>query len=180
MRQDLLSKVLIFATGAAIGSVVTWAVMRRKYEQVEYEYEDEPCDDCETVNDSEPEENEDAVEKENKKQNMVRYNKIVKSYSGEDKEEDKKEEVDEVERPYRISIDDYAEMDDYETATLYYYADGLVTDESDNIIDDVDDIVGEESLKAFEDEDCDSVYVRNDARKCDYEILRDTMNYYDK
>ena len=55
----------------------------------------------------------------------------------------------------------------------------MLTDELGNVIDDVDDLVGKENLKKFDDMSVDSIYVRNDARMSDYEILRDMGRYYD-
>ena len=188
MNKDLLNKLLMFAAGSVIGSAVTFVVMKRKYES--YEWEEEYIEEQE----EEPQEKkEESVEekvgkvmnegfreglKSVKRENMIQYNKILKDNeysSGEEKKEAK-----DVEKPYMITIDDYAELDDYNTESLYYFEDGVLTDESENIIDDVEDIVGEEALAKFDEEEVDSVYVRNDARKTDYEILRDMGNYYDK
>ena len=52
-------------------------------------------------------------------------------------------------------------------------------DENDEEVDDVDEIVGEESLNHFGEYEDDSVFVRNDRLKCDYEILLDQRNYSD-
>lgn len=181
MNKDLLNKLLIFAAGSVIGSAVTFVVMKRKYESYEWEeeyieeQEEEPVEEKagKLIN-----EGFRAGLKSVKRENMVQYNKILKDNeysSGEEKREAK-----DVEKPYMITVDEYAELDDYNTESLYYFEDGVLTDESENIIDDVEDIVGEEALTKFDEEEVDSVYVRNDARKTDYEILRDMGNYYDK
>lgn len=179
MKQDILSNLLILATGAAIGSAITWVVMKRKYDSFEYIYEDEDPDE----NTLEEEERVDGpIVKSGdrvepvKRKDMVRYNKIVKDagYSGPEEE---KEERD-VDKPYIIPESEFSELEGYNVETLYYYEDGVLTDDQNNIIDDVDDIVGEETLSEFEEnEDCDSIYVRNDKLKCDYEILRDMGRY---
>lgn len=83
------------------------------------------------------------------------------------------------EAPYVISPDAFGEMDDYSRISLTYYADGVLADEDDEIIDDIDISVGKESLKHFGDYEDDSVFVRNDTRKCDYEILLDLRKYSD-
>lgn len=188
MNKDLLNKLLIFAAGSVIGSAITFVVMKRKYES--YEWDEEYIEEQE----EEPQEKEEERVKEKagklmnegfreglksvKRENMIQYNKILNDNeysSGEEKKEAK-----DVEKPYMITVDEYAELDDYNTESLYYFEDGVLTDESENIIDDVEDIVGEEALAKFDEEEVDSVYVRNDARKTDYEILRDMGNYYDK
>lgn len=177
MNKDILSKLLVFATGAAIGSITTYILMK-KYSQVEYEeyYE---TDESEEPEESEVQEETEEPKTERKK-NIVNYNKIIKKagYSYDDEPADEKEELD-VDKPYLISVDDYAELDGYSVNSLYYYEDGVLTDENDNVIDDVDEIVGIDSLAEFENEAIDSVYVRNDALRSDYEILRDKSRYCD-
>ena len=70
-------------------------------------------------------------------------------------------------------------MDDYETFSLSYYSDGVVADDNDDLVDDVDEVIGLESLKHFGEYEDDSVFVRNDRLKCDYEILLDQRRYSD-
>ena len=37
MNKDLLSKVLLFVSGACVGSVVTWKLIEKKYQQIAQE-----------------------------------------------------------------------------------------------------------------------------------------------
>lgn len=176
MRQDLLNKVLIFAAGATIGSVVTWAVMKSRYNynrEIETEVgeylgvpEEDKSEESDTVK-VDISEREPADE-----QTMIQYNKIVNDSGYSGVVEQKKEE-DDVEGPYIIPAEEFEEVDGYNSVTLYWYEDKTLVDEMENEIDDPEDIIGYDALMYFEDyEDCDSVYVRNDARKTDYEILR--------
>lgn len=50
---------------------------------------------------------------------------------------------------------------------------------SHNIIRNVDEIVGEESLDHFGEYEEDTVYVRNEELETDFEILKDDSNYRD-
>ena len=84
-----------------------------------------------------------------------------------------------VDEPYVISPNDFGELDGYETISLTYYANGVLTDDQDNIIDNVDEVIGMEALSHFGEYEDDSVFVRNDERKCDYEILLDYRSYED-
>ena len=170
MNTDLLSKVLIFAAGAAVGSLVTWRLMR--YEVVECE---EECD--EAVEEEETKEDDSEESSENKE--MVRYHKILKESRYSSDETDRKEEND-VERPYVISPDDFNELDGYQVVTLYLCADGVLVDDNDNVIEDVDDVVGEDSLETFGQYEDDTVFVRNDRLKMDIEVLRDMRRYFDE
>lgn len=82
-----------------------------------------------------------------------------------------------VDKPYVIQPSDFGEFDDYEKISLTYTADGVLLDDMNEIVDDIEETVGEDSLEHFREYEDDSVYVRNDAKKCDYEILLDQRNY---
>ena len=59
------------------------------------------------------------------------------------------------------------------------YADGTLTDDNDEVLseDEIEEIIGKDSLNHFGEYEEDSVFVRNDARKCDYEILKSLEDY---
>lgn len=182
--KGLLSNLLIFAAGAAIGSVVTYVVMKRKQEIVEEVYEE--TDDISTADTTEEEvkpytETKSVNDGYEYSQDAVRYNKFVKSYAGNHlMDEIEKKEVKDVERPYVIAPDEFDDYAGYSTETLYYYSDGVLTDENDNVIDDADDIIGNDILEEFGTNDYTSLYVRDDIRQTDYEILKDLTSYAEK
>lgn len=179
---------IMFIGGAAIGSVVTWKLLKTRYEQLvreEIESVKEAFATREKDNDiSKPE-----VAEEPK---VVSDISIVREYATKvadlgytdyanvGKEPENKEVADEL-KPYIISPDQFGELFGYDTISLNYYADKVLADDNDEIIDDVDNTVGLESLNHFGDykEDPDCVYVRNDALKADYEILLDERDYSD-
>ena len=82
-------------------------------------------------------------------------------------------------KPYVITPDEFGEIDDYETITLIYYSDEVLTDDDDELVEDVENVVGVDSLSHFGEYEADSVYVRNDILKADYELLLDQRNYSD-
>ena len=82
-----------------------------------------------------------------------------------------------MEKPYVISPEEYGERDGYDLYSYTYYADKVLADEYNEPIEDVDSIIGLESLKHFGEYGDDSVYVRNDELKADYEILLDDEKY---
>ena len=94
-----------------------------------------------------------------------------------DMQDKKTEEEIAVDRPYVIQPSEFGEFDDYEKISLTYTADGVLLDDMNEIVDDIEEIVGEDSLEHFGEYEDDSVYVRNDSKKCDYEILLDQRNY---
>ena len=83
------------------------------------------------------------------------------------------------EYPYVIDPSEFGEEPGYDTMTLTYFADGVLVDDVDDVIDEADVVVGLENLKVFEEFGATAVYVRNDIYRTDYEILRDDWNYSD-
>lgn len=163
-----------FIFGAAIGSVVTWQLTKRKYEHILQE----EIDSVKAVfskrvsNDISNEDELYDRRTPEHEETFENYKNLVGAYS-----EEKEEAA--VDRPYVISPDEFSNQYDYNTISLTYYADGVLADEDDEVVDDVDDVIGLKSLTHFGEYEDDSVFVRNDARKCDYEILLDQRNYAD-
>ena len=186
MNKNTLNNFLMLAIGAAIGSVVTWKFLKEKYELIAKEEIESVKAEYSLWKDEEDEKriSEDLKLDEDDEENTsgvpsslaAEYAKIIKEngYENEEKEDD-----DEVSKPVVISPEDLYDVD-YPVVTLIYYADGVLTDDNDNIIEDIDDIVGEESLNTFGEYEDDAVYVRNDRTKCNYEILRDYDRFEDK
>lgn len=178
--KHTLSNLFIFAAGAAIGSVVTWKLINDKCDkrvQDEIESMDEYYRAKYGVEDIEEDSDElegstDQIDIREYAAELARQKYV--NYS--DKNRDDKE-VDNVDRPYVISPEEFDELDGYETTTLYYHADGVLTDDQGEPVEDVDDAVGIDSLNHFGEYEDDSVFVRNDARRVDYEILYDYKPY---
>lgn len=78
--------------------------------------------------------------------------------------------------PYVIPPDEFDELDGYTPVSLVYFDDGVLADDLGVIVDDVNEIVGD-ALSHFGEYEEDAVFVRNDAKRCDYEILRDERTY---
>lgn len=177
----MLDKVVIFVAGAALGSFVTWQYAKTKYEKIANEEEVE-CfeEDIEKVKDEDVDEYYSKVmsaygEYPNRYttlEEMNEYHNYANIYRKEEKETDIN-----MEKPYVISPDDFDEMG-YETLSFTLYDDGVLTDDQDNIIEDEDkeDLIGD-ALDHFGEYEDDSVFVRNDDRKLDIEILKDTRTY---
>lgn len=82
-----------------------------------------------------------------------------------------------VEAPYVISPEEFGEMDGYTQISLTYFEDDdILSDENGVIIDDPEEIVGD-ALNHFGDYEEDSVFVRSDPKRCDYEIFKDLRSY---
>lgn len=191
--MKLFKGLCIFAAGALAGAAVAARAVRDKYQQEAEEeiaemrdYYRELRKNTKTPNEDkmiEEDENnkeEKEVEEENSKNE---YNEIVKGYTNytqyndtdikENKEE--KEERTNYE-PFIIDVEEFGEDPTYDTATLTYYKDKVLTNDLDDVID--YSVAGEENLKIFDEHpDCKAIYVRDDIYMVDYEILRDPYQY---
>lgn len=79
--------------------------------------------------------------------------------------------------PYVISPDEFGEIENYTKVSLTYFEeDGVLSDELGEVVDDEEEIVGD-ALDHFGDYEEDSVFVRSDAKRCDYEILKDLGSF---
>lgn len=197
--NNKITSFMIFIFGAAVGSVVTWQYTKKKYEQIAQEEIDSVKETFSKLKevkskDNESEENNNVrtiVERAKDKPSIVEYAAKLRkqgytNYSNTDSlSEDSnvsEEEVDENminDEPYVISPDEFGELDDYDTISLTYYADQVLADENDELVEDIEETVGFESLNTFGQYEDDSVFVRNDRLKCDYEILLDHRKYSD-
>lgn len=184
--KNILSNALFFTAGAVIGSVVTWKLVKTKYEQISQEEIKSVREMYESLNASKNEEvySEDAEEDPDDKNE---YGKIINKSSyitlSADKRDDKKKEEEEGDddmiEPYVIIPEEFDEVG-YETMTLTYYEDGVLAyGDTDEVVENVGELVCEDFADHFGeyDEDPDVVYVRNDNLRIDFEILKDTRSY---
>ena len=82
-------------------------------------------------------------------------------------------------RPYIISPEAFGMREGYETVSLTCFADGTLADDDYHRMSarEVNDTVGVDAVNHFGEYEPDSVFVRNERRQTDYEILRDEREY---
>ena len=184
-----MNKVFIFLLGAGIGSLVTWGLIKEKYKKladeeiesvVNYYKEKEEAksrivkvetfdtkieepfvnviEDVPWATDEEKEEYENQIEE-------LEYKQEDDDYTI------KLDEVPEYVAPYVISPEEFGDKVGYDYKTMYYYADGVLAYEDDEIVSEPDNVIGD-ALDHFGEYEDDSVHVRDENIKCDYEILR--------
>ena len=206
--KSTMSNLIIFAAGAAIGSLVTWKIVKTKYERIANEaiesmeeyYSNKYAASENTEDTQEPEDT--ATECEEEDFEVTNYNRIlaemryatenphVQRYTGpsidpdEAEEEDDEEDVDYT--PYggdgsseRPYIISADEFGDFSDYTLHQ-----LTYYSDGflttILDElVDDADDVVGFESLNHFDDDVVFVRNDRLKSDYEITLDMRKYRD-
>ena len=194
-----------FVTGLVIGSVVTYIVVKDKFEKLAQEeidsvkevfgrrVEKEADKKVEKIAKKEVEKiRKEYNEYDNLTKNYTSYSKNKTEESIEDVEyeevcenDEDRVELDEIERasdydrPYIIEPQEFGALDGYSLITLYHYSDNVLADDCDELVEDLDDVVGEDYASHFGEYEDDCVYVRNDRLKADYEICRDLRKYSD-
>ena len=181
----------MFVIGAVVGSVITWQYTKKKYEQIaqeeidsvkevfskKEEAHDNKLDDSEARMKANQAKEKPGITEYTAQLHERGYTNYSNTFSAEEKKEENKS-IDE-DGPYVIAPEEFGELDNYEKISLTYYSDHVLTDDYDEIIDDVEDVVGFDSLNHFGEYEDDSVFVRNDKLKHDYEILLDQRKYSD-
>ena len=184
-----MKNLLFFVTGAAIGSVVTWKLIEKKYkdladEEIESVKETFKNRKSRITKDEVKETVEKVINKWKEPKETVEDIVTSEGYYTEDEEETEEDDesnytvdVDpgvEVIVPYVITPEQFGEYDEYGTKTLTYYADNVLTDEIDNPItsDEMITMIGPDALDHFGEYEDDSVYIRDEMNEMDYEILK--------
>ena len=186
-----LNNLIMFVVGAAAGSVVTWKLLKTKYEQIAQE-EIDSVKEMYLRRKKEPKENiseeEEPDENRNSEDQITEYKTILdgtryRNYSNVETERYEKEDENmhdlDLDQPYIIEPGEFGMEDENALICLKYYADDVLTDEWDELIEDVDETVGLDNLECFKEDDRTDLYVRNDALRADYEINYIPENYSD-
>lgn len=195
---------VIFVAGAAVGSITTWYCVKKKYEQIAREeiqsvkevfaknaqnHHDAEIDISESQEKAVMAREKPSVAEYAKKLSETGYTNYSNSIMVDDDDQEEKSDDPGAEPgkyfgdpdadPYVIPPEEFGEKDDYDRISLTYYADHILADDNDQLLEDVEGTVGFESLTHFGEYEDDSVFVRNDRLKIDYEILRDERKYSD-
>lgn len=181
MRTGFYFAILI--AGSAIGSVITWRLAKKKYEKIAQE-EIDSVKEAFARRESHSEAKGTvkkaggircAAEQAKEKPDIREYAEMIRQagYALEGSADIMGDK-----HPYVITPEEFGEFDDYETISLTWYADEILAEDNGEIVDDVEDIVGD-ALSHFGEYEDDSVFVRCDERKCDYEILLDRRYFSD-
>jgi hypothetical protein len=185
----------MFAAGAAIGSAVTWKIVKTKYDQIVQEeldsirevFGEKDSEDQEQTDEHDDEDGrkvktkqinwselEDLNEEDDKSDDLKEYGALVSNYTSEEggstilaKE------------PYVISPYDFGELDDFHQIELTYYADDILEDDEGNIVKDVEELIGPKALYTFGEYEDDAVFVRNERLRTDFQILKDYRTFAD-
>ena len=175
--------IFIFVMGVVSGTFVGAQIAKKKYEEIAneeieeirayYKEREKEVKEIEEHNAVEAPE-EKSIEVEERKQ----YDNIIKrgNYMAVD-EEEQNNVCDEA---YPIDPSEFGNDGKNATETLTYFADGVLVNEVDEVIEDPDLVVGRHHIDIFNEfPDATCVYVRNDLDGTDYEILKDDWCWSD-
>ena len=175
-----------FLAGAAVGAIAGITYVKKNYDISEKKEESEE--------DSTPVEtnNEPKVDEDDREELIRRTNDdILRSVKDPEKREKAKELLDEYAtvtsiyggdevtyhtEPYKILPDQFSEFEDYIAIELTLYADGVLTADRDEIVENADVLLGKGFEKLF-DEGSDELFIRNDDRCTDYAIYKDVQTF---
>ena len=200
-----MHKAIIFIGGVAVGSFVTWRLLKEKYIRQTQEEINEVREHYRKKKESEEVTvDSNGATETNEKPDLIEYAaKLTKNgyidYTNPKSfvkatgdtidaviQKDNEESLDPVilndpsyQPPYIISPEDFAIDDEYTIVNLNYYIDGVLTDEDDHIVENVDDVVGLENLNHMGEYEDDALHIRNENYKCEYEILLSRRLYHD-
>ena len=176
MMGESIKNVFIFAAGVAVGAGLTYKLVKTKYEQIANDeiaemkayYNNKYGDFLNYMNEPVGEEVKAEVVKVEEKPNITEYASLIKNKGYSEKED---------EVPYVISPDDFGENEDYEHIYLTYYANGFLVDDDDNVIEDVEAMIGDAIDRIGEYEE-NVIHVCDDKREFYYEIVADPNDYF--
>lgn len=188
MNRNLLTNGIMLTIGAGLGFLTAYKLLKTKYDKLinkeiesvkrSFSISHEPKGDSDCGN---------SIEETSK--NLVEEEKTLKEkeelcdildHSGYCNSSDVRfnERGIKMNEPYIISPDEFGDHD-YATITLWYYTDDVVTNDSGQVISNVENLIGTEFSDHFGDfeEDPDTVYVRNDDHEIDYQVLMEYRAY---
>ena len=179
----MINKILIFAAGVAIGSAVTWKLVKDKYKKLADEEiasvkevwsKKHPTGEGIAETDVKESAETDIIPQPKKKTDFKDYRAMQEIIDKNSyKEEDSMDK-------YVISPEEFGESE-LSSESLTYWADGIVTDEANCVMDedDIEETIGSDALNHFGEYEDDSVFVRNETLDKEYEILMDTRRFSD-
>lgn len=186
-----LTNVLWFIGGAATGSLVVWQLLKKKYQKIADEeiasvkeaYKNKkPVEEIKVPDEVIEEARNNTCDKQVADRREIAHSAINKpdireyaerasEYNTQTRENPKRPMA-----PYIISEDEYGNCD-YACLSFTYYADDILADDGDFVVEDIERTVGIDNLDDLATKKEDIIYVRNDERRIDCEIARSERLY---
>lgn len=175
--------IFTFAIGAAVGVVATQKFFKAKYATIAQE-EIDSVKEVYSKRKINEEIHEDADDYYIDPEKVDEYEHIINKQKYSKNEEKGGSEKAMIKHDKNVNIevvppDEFGQIDEYDLISITYYANGILTDDGDEPIEDIEGTIGPDALDSFGEWEDDTVYVRNDDRGCYYEICRDYSDYHE-
>lgn len=185
--MSTIKYILTFVTGAGVGVAVTYKLVKDKEER---RAQDE-------IN--EMKKHIESIKAQQAKINMEKdYTDIVKEYKPDKKSSDEPvdytdfydpdaaeeiviEDASPVENPeiFAIPVEEFDSDETFDKRTLTLYSDGVLADDQDKVVNNIDELIGEEMFEYFKNGKSQEEYIRNEILGMDYELLKVSESYED-
>lgn len=202
MDQSLWKYIVTFAAGAGVGFFVTRKLLEDHYAELAQEEIDSVKENLGRRNPNVVSYVNNVMKEESKYEvkssldetytngyNKVKHNygivsddivaKAAASYDGDTVVNSTFKTEEDSNNPYVISDEEFAdEMPHFDKVTLYYYmTDDILTDDNEEPIVDIDDVIGYDALVTLGNEQSNTIWVRNNRISTDYEVVRLNQSY---
>ena len=187
-----MKSVLTFIAGLAIGAGVTYVIQKNRYEEMVKEEIDDLRDHMKEKTKEERETVKEKVKKMNGEDSTEEcdfnaerlkreeeYDELLKKHSYTTNDDSETEKFN---PPYVVTPQEFANRSGYDVISYNYYDDDIIANDDDEELDEENiswtlGMSTEEVQAQFGIYEDDSVYVRNEQLKTDFEILRQNENY---
>ena len=187
-----MKSILTFITGLAIGAGVTYVIQKNRYEEMiqdeidklrEHMKEKEPKCGAPTPKKEDIPDDEIVVDECDHNAERLRrekeYDEELKKHNYTSSDDS---EVESTTAPYVVTPEDFASRSGFDVISLNYYDDDIIANDDNEDMDEENikwtlGMSTEEIQEQFGIYEDDSVYIRNEIIKTDFEILRQNENY---
>lgn len=171
--KNYIVSALSFIVGGVLGYFTAQSLLKNKYETIAQQ----EIDSVKRVfkEQQDKKQKKKASDLASGKPPISDYVKQLKDLGYSKEAEVPKEE----DKPVIIAPEDFGTEPGYDSETLTYYANEVVTDERGDILEDdeLEEYLGTDWKSHFGEYEDDSIHVRNPRLKMEYEVLKDLSDY---
>lgn len=182
----------IFSAGISIGGLISYVITKDKYETIMNKEIEEIRKYYKDKYENIKEDDEEKIKEKGDYREIVR--EYVSNHVIEEEDYDCDDEEDnhytimesrdltngvDFDESKKIESWEFGEQPLYETETIILYSDGVATNDLGDVIDNLEEIMGVDQYREFKESSDESIFIRNDLLRMDYEIVKDDWRYED-
>ena len=182
----------IFSAGISIGGLISYVITKDKYETIMNKEIEEIRKYYKDKYENIKEDDEEKIKEKGDYREIVReyVSKHVieeEDYNCDDEEDNHYTIMESRDLTNGVDFDEskkiesweFGEQPLYETETIILYSDGVATNDLGDVIDNLEEIMGVDQYREFKESSDESIFIRNDLLRMDYEIVKDDWRYED-